>query len=153
VIWSGTCTGPLPGPDGGYCAWEWLDGSAQWGPMPSRRRYPLPGLTADGGAIPIACPTFDEGGSFSTGNGGSNAGLSDGGATVSPAETPPAGTPAVAAGGNHAEGGGCAMSSGEGAGGAAYAALVALSLAIRIRGERRKRRARANGELDPRGPC
>jgi hypothetical protein len=133
VVWSGTCTGPLPGPDGGYCAWEWLDGSAQWAPCPPDGGTLCPGYEADGDAIPVACPPPGAAGGFSNGNGGASGDLDDGGATVRPAETPAA-----------TAGGGCAVSSGEG--GATYAGLAAfaaLSLAIRIRGERRRRRARA----------
>jgi hypothetical protein len=133
VIWSGTCTGPLPGPDGGYCAWEWLDGSAQWAPCPPDGGTLCAWTEIDGAMIPGECPTPDDGGGSSLSNGnGSNGGLNDGGATVRPAETPTADA-----------GGGCAVSLGERGGGAAYAALVALSLAIRIRSERRRRRASA----------
>jgi|HubBroStandDraft_4_1064222.scaffolds.fasta_scaffold47528_2 MYXO-CTERM domain-containing protein len=136
VTWSGTCTGPLPGPDGGYCAWEWLDGSAQWAPCPPDGGTLCPGYTADGSAIPVACPTAPDGdglGSANVTNG--NGGGDDGGATAAPAETP-----AAATGGGHG-GGGCAVSSGKGGGGAAYVALAALVLVIRIRGQRRRRRA------------
>lgn len=50
VWWSTTCTGPLPGPDGGYCAWEWLDGSAQWAPCPPDGGTLCPGYAGDGAA-------------------------------------------------------------------------------------------------------
>jgi hypothetical protein len=139
VIWSGTCTGPLPGPDGGYCAWEWLDGSAQWAPCPPDGDGLCPGYTANGDVIPVECPTPpDAGGSFSNGGGGSNGASNDGGTTERPTETPPA-----AAGGGQGGSGGCVMSPGGASAGAGYAALVALSLAIRIRGAQRKRRAPA----------
>lgn len=138
VIWSATCTGPLPAPDGGYCAWEWLDGSAQWAPCPPDGGTLCLGYAAGGDTIPVECPTEVDasGSSFSNGNGSSNGGMNDSGATVRPAEMPSA-----AAGGGHVEGGGCAVSSREGGGGVAYAALAALSLAIRVRRERRRRRA------------
>ncbi len=126
VSWSGTCTGPLPAPDGGYCAWEWLDGGAQWAPCPPGGGTLCPGYTADGDVIPVACPA--PGGSF-----GSGSSLSNGnGSTMQPA---------AAAGGDHGDGGGCTVSSREGGRGAAYAGLAALSLALRIRSGRRKKRA------------
>ena len=140
VPWSGVCTGPLPGPDGGSCAWEWLDGSAQWAPCPPDGGTLCPGYTADGVAVPVECPTGASGGAFaSNGTGGaSNGALNDSGATVRPAEMP------AAAGGGQGGAGGCSISPGQG--GAAYASLAALSLAIGLRAERRRRRARADNQ-------
>ncbi len=135
VTWSGTCTGPLPGPDGGYCAWEFLDGAAQWAPCPPDGGTLCPGYTADGDAVPVECPPPGTGGSFS-GN-AANSG-SDAGGTAVPGETPAA----AAAGGGDGEGGGCAVSRGEEGGNDAYAALATLALAIGIRGKRHRRRAR-----------
>jgi hypothetical protein len=137
VTWSGTCTGPLPGPDGGYCAWEWLDGAAQWAPCPPDGGSLCPGETANGDVIPVPCPPLGTGGSFSNGNGGS--GSDAGGTAAAPAETP-----AAAAGAGQGDGGGCTVSLGEGGGGAAYAAVAALALAIGIRVKRRSGRARGD---------
>ena len=135
VVWSGTCTGPLPGPDGGYCAWEWLDGAAQWAPCPPDGGTLCAGYTTGNVAVPVECTTpVGTGGFASNGNGGASAvGSNDSGATAPPAEMP------AAAGGGKA--GGCSVTPGEG--GPAYAALAALALAIGFRSERQRRRARA----------
>jgi hypothetical protein len=142
VPWSGVCTGPLPGPDGGYCAWEWLDGSAQWAPCPPDGGTLCPAYTADGTAIPIECPpSADAGGTFSAnglGGASNNGTVSDSGATAPPAETP------AATGGGQGGASGCSMSPGEG--GAAYTTLAGLSLALGLRGQRRRRRVRADGQ-------
>jgi MYXO-CTERM domain-containing protein len=134
VTWSGTCTGPLPGPDGGYCAWEWLDGSAQWAPCPPDGGTLCPGYTTDGAAIPVVCPSQLGSGSSSN---GATAGLSgnsndaaDAGATATSAAD-------AGVGGGHGESGGCSVSSA--AGGAAYMSLAALALAFGLRSTRRRR--------------
>lgn len=140
VPWSGVCTGPLPGPDGGYCAWEWLDGSAQWAPCPPDGGTLCPGYTADGSAVPVECPAGGSFGPNGMGGASNNGAASDSGATAGPA----AAMPTAAGGGQGAAGGGCSMSPGEG--GAAYATLAGLSLAIGLRGQRRRRRARADSQ-------
>jgi hypothetical protein len=144
VPWSGVCTGPLPGPDGGYCAWEWLDGSAQWAPCPPDGGTLCPGYTGNGPAVPVECPTgVDAGGGFAANGLGvapNNEAVSDSGATAPPAEMP--------ATAGSARGGGCSMAPGQG--GAAYATLAGLSLAIGLR-SRRPRRAGAPEPASGRG--
>jgi hypothetical protein len=135
VVWSGTCTGPLPGPDGGYCAWRWLDGSAQWAPCPPDGGTLCEGQTADGAEVPVECPTPGTGGfgAATSGNGGVASGTgSDAGGTV---QNPPA--PAGDQGS-----GGCSVP-GDGATAYAYTVLATVSLAIAFRWRRsRRRRAR-----------
>jgi MYXO-CTERM domain-containing protein len=133
VPWSGTCTGPLPGPDGGYCAWEWLDGSAQWAPCPPDGGTLCPGYTADGAAIPLVCPSQFGGNGGTAGFTGSSNDAVDAGATAPPALE-------SGGGGGHGGSSGCGVSSG--AGDAAYEPLAALALAFGIRGARRRRRTR-----------
>jgi hypothetical protein len=136
VPWSGTCTGPLPGPDGGYCAWRWLDGSAEWAPCPPDGGTLCPGYTADGTEIPVACPPPTEGFAAAGNSNGESGRENDAGGTVSPAE---ASAPMK---GRSDGGGGCSMSPGESGLAPAYAALASLSLALAIRrGRWRRRRA------------
>jgi hypothetical protein len=124
VPWSGTCTGPLPGPDGGYCAWRWLDGSAEWAPCPPGGGSLCPGYTADGAAVPVPCPSPGTAG-FGGANAASGTSI-DGGGTVGAA-------------GATDGGGGCSMSPWERGTASAYAALMSLSLALAIRRRRRRR--------------
>jgi hypothetical protein len=141
VVWSGTCTGPLPGPDGGYCAWRWLDGSAQWAPCPPDGGTLCEGQTADGTEVPVECPTPGTGGSFGAATSGNNGVVngtgSDAGGTVE--------APAPAAqGGSSQGGGGCSVLAGDGDTAYAYAVFASVSLAITLRwGRSRRRRARA----------
>jgi hypothetical protein len=152
VVWSGNCTGPLPAPDGGFCAWEWLDGSAQWAPCPPDGGTLCPWETADGATIPLPCPTSGTNNGFG-GGGNSNGPSIDAGASApsqtgptatapASASSPPAASPSAAAGGNGGSSG-CSMSPAET--GAPLAALAALSLAVGCGVERRRRRVRASG--------
>jgi MYXO-CTERM domain-containing protein len=136
VVWSATCTGPLPGPDGGYCAWRWLDGSAQWAPCPADSGMLCEGFTADGSAVPVECPPELDAGGFggiSTPPANTSDDV-DAGAMVPPRDAP-------AADNSHGSGG-CSMSAGEDGTMATYGALATLSLGIAI-GLRRSRRRRA----------
>ena len=143
VVWSGTCTGPLPGPDGGYCAWEWLDGSAQWAPCPPDGGTLCVGTLLDGGAEPVTCPppaTAGGGSGPTNGNAGSPPeGMNDAGATVPPPEMA-----AVPEGGGHGVGattggggggGGCSVSP-KRAPGSAFSVGLLLGV-IALRGRRR----------------
>jgi hypothetical protein len=156
VVWSGNCTGPLPGPDGGLCAWEWLDGSAQWAPCPPDGGTLCPWEAADGATIPLPCPTSGTNGFGGAGN--SNGPSIDAGASApsqtgptatapASASSPPAASPSAAAGGNGGSTG-CSMSPVET--GAPLAALAALSLAVGCGVERRRRRLRASGGSESR---
>jgi hypothetical protein len=141
VVWSGTCTGPLPGPDGGNCAWRWLDGSAQWAPCPPDGGTLCEGQTADGTAVPVECPPPGTNGGFgaaTSGNGGVASGSgSDAGGTAQ------ASPPAAPAGGSQG-GGGCSVLSGDGDTAYGYAMIASVWLAITLRwGRSRRRRARA----------
>jgi MYXO-CTERM domain-containing protein len=136
VPWSATCTGPLPGPDGGYCAWRWLDGSAQWAPCPPDGGTLCPAYTTDGTEIPIPCPNPVTAGFGGAGNSnGANGTVNDAGGTAGPAEAP------APAKGSSDGGGGCSVSPGERGTASAYAAaLASLSLALTMRRRRRPSR-------------
>jgi len=131
VWWSATCTGPLPGPDGGYCAWEWLDGSAQWAPCPPDGGTLCPGYTDDGAAVPVPCP---EAGGFNGGSWGNGSSPAPG---ESAADAAP-GEGADAAPGNASHGCSCWTAAGGTA--ASIAPLVATVLALAVRVARRRRR-------------
>jgi MYXO-CTERM domain-containing protein len=149
LTWTGTCTGPLPGPDGGYCAWTWLDGAAQWAHCPDSGTL-CPGYGVDGAVMPVVCPSEDGGsaslpeagtqGSVEAGQvgGGLEGGALDAAAPVGAEEGK----------GDSGGGGGCGCATTPGGAAASLAPLAALLLAIGVRrGERanRKRRDPAGG--------
>lgn len=119
VPWSGTCTGPLPGPDGGLCAWEFLDGLAQWAPCPPDGGTLCPWYEADGAVIPLPCPAPAD-----AGRAGSRfSATSDGGGVAD-----------EAAGGGH--GGSCSAATGVQTTSLGPLAVTLLALVLRARRRR-----------------
>ncbi len=131
VPWSGTCTGPLPDPVGGQCAWEFLDGAAQWAPCPADGGALCAGTEGDGAVIPVPCSIFGNVDAGASG-GGSDTGATNGGHCTS-------GTEEGCGGAAASSSGGCSMASGSTP--ASLNSLVALALAFAMRARRKRARA------------